>query len=202
MAALAELAPDQWPPPAASLYCVLRTTGPKTVPLMRSLQEAGIGAWTPVQHISKRRPRTQERQEMLVAFTPTYVFVPAECLEDLRRIEQADVSPHPRFSIFRFYGGTVFVGSRSIAGLMHAEAESRHARERELAAKLWRQRRGERKPVGEAYAKGDVIRPSTGPFTGMDGIVQESDGRHTLVMFGMAMEVTIDTAALRAVTVE
>ena len=57
---------DQW--------CILRMAGPRTLTVTASLVDAGFDVWTPTKAISKRRPRSNERREIIVPVLPSYAF--------------------------------------------------------------------------------------------------------------------------------
>jgi transcription antitermination factor NusG len=178
-------------------WCILRTHGGRTLPLARSLADAGILAWTPVEHVRRRIPRSREKEREFrpVPYLPTYVFAPAADLGELRRLEVAEESGHPAFSIFRHYGASVLVPEAEIASLRQREAESRRRMEQSLDAQ---ERHG--RPLRERavpYARGSEVAVEEGAFAGLSGIVEESDGRHTLLLFGTHLRVTIETSTLR-----
>lgn len=128
------------------LWCVLTTSGGRTLPLVRSLRAAGVDAWTPVGAYSKRRPRSDDRIEVEVAITPTFVFAAvgsteaeaAYRLADLRRASRALPPRHPDFSIFQYDGRVPLIGGKSLIGLrMEQEVEQEASRQRvEHAAAL------------------------------------------------------------------
>ncbi|MFZ3484263.1 transcription termination/antitermination protein NusG [Sphingomonas sp. 3-13AW] len=178
-------------------WCILRTHGGRTMPLARSLADAGILAWTPVEHVRRRIPRSKEKEREFrsVPYLPTYVFAPAADLGELRRLEVATESGHPAFSIFRHCGASVLVSEAEVASLRQREAESLRRMEQSLAAQA---RHG--RPLrerAEPYDRGAEVAVEAGAFAGLSGTVQESDGRHTLLLFGKSLVVTIDTSTLR-----
>jgi transcription antitermination factor NusG len=174
-----------------SRWGILRTAGPRTLPLARSLQDAGIEAWTPSETVRRRVPRSKVSRQTEVAFTPTYVFVRAPYLARLAATLVSGINPHPPFSIFRYYGETVFVSDAAIDGLREVQAAS----EKRTALRTQHQRS---KKHGMPFDAGQSIEVTTGPFTGLPGIVQESDGRQTLVLFGGNLRIKIETSILRA----
>lgn len=182
---------------AGARWCILRTHGGRTLPLARSLADAGICAWTPVEHIRRRIPRSKEKEREFrpVPYLPTYVFAPAADLGELRRLEAAEESGHPAFSIFRHCGASVLVPDAEVAALRQRETESARRMEQSVAAQ---ERHGRRqRERAEPYAQGAPVSVEQGAFAGLSGIVEESDGRHTLVLFGTSLRVTIETSTLR-----
>lgn len=145
-------------------WCVLRTSGPATLPLAETLRTAGIDAWTPTAVYARRRPRSRQRHEIRVALTPTYVFGRANSLSDL-----SELSGRFRFRLMFDDQGPALVRDSELEALRHAEnrAAPKHKPRRALP-----------------FSTGETIRVPSGSFQGMDGIVQLSDERDTLVCFG------------------
>jgi len=162
--------PDAW--------CILRTAGARTLPLMKSLEKAGLSAWTPLRIHRRRRPRSKQLVEREVAIMPTFVFVRKQHAIELLTIAANPVNPHPAFSIFRHNGRLVDVQDREIAGL-RAE-EDRWAK-------------AERKTRCRRFDTGSTVRVTDGPAQGLEGIVEESDGQFALVCFGGAIRFKVGT---------
>lgn len=178
-------------------WCILRTSGAKTLPLMRSLAEAGFNAWTPTEHIRRRVPRGKSTEYRIVPLSPTYVFVQAHHLPDLRGIERSEITRHPPFSIFRHYGNTVFVRHGTLHPLLALQQDS-------YRSSLPMTGRSPGKPRGEQYQEGDKVKLTTGAFTGFDAYVKSSDGLTTTLtvgIFGRATEVKVPTLHLRNASV-
>jgi len=177
-----------------SSWCILRTSGPGTLRLVASLQDAGFAIWTPTEHVRRRVPRCKSTEHRIVPLAATYAFVRGVHLEDLKRIERLDVSPHPRFSIFRYYGETVFVRHRELGALRALQQESyRNA--------LPASGRAPGKPRGQAFEPGDTVKITSGAFNGFEAFVELSDGQTTTLsvsLFGRAQEVKVETLHLRA----
>jgi transcription antitermination factor NusG len=181
----------------ASRWCVLRTSGPSTMRLATSLQDAGMEAWTPTEHIRRRMPRGKSTEHRIAPMAPTYVFVRADLLGELQRIERAEITPHPRFSIFRYCGDTVFV--------QHALLHPMRVRQQDsYRASLPASGRSPGKPRGAAYDVGDAVRLTTGAFSGFQAFVENSDGLTTTLtvgIFGRPTEVKVPTLQLRGASV-
>ena len=178
----------------ASSWCILRMSGPGTLALAASLQDAGMEAWTPTEHVRRRVPRSKSTEHRIVPLAPTYVFARALHLEDLKRIERLDVSPHPRFSIFRYYGETMFVRHRELSALRSLQQDS-------YRSSLPASGRAPGKPRGQAFEHGDKVKITTGAFTGFEAYIELSDGLMTTLsisLFGQAREVKVETLHLRA----
>lgn len=179
---------------SVSDWCILRMSGPGTLALVASLQGAGMNVWTPTEHIKRRVPRSKSMEHRIVPLAPTYAFARRDHLADLQCIERMDVSPHPRFSIFRYYGETVFVRHRELSPLRAMQQES-------YRSSLPASGKAPGKARGKSYDVGDVVTFTTGPFTGFEGFVDLSDGLTTTVivsLFGRAQEVKVETLQLRS----
>jgi transcription antitermination factor NusG len=175
-------------------WCILRTSGPGTLRLVASLQDAGFAAWTPTEHVRRRVPRSKSTEHRIVPLAPTYAFVRSVHLYDLKRIERLDVSPHPRFSIFRYYGETVFVRHGELAELRARQQDS-------YRSSLPASGRAPGKPRGQAFEHGDTVKITSGAFTGFEAYVELSDGLTTTLsvsLFGRAQEIKVETLHLRS----
>lgn len=190
------------------LWCILSTSGGRTLPLARSLAAAGLEAWAPVRTI--RRPAQGQRRALVLglrrrmvevdlAILPGFVFVNADHFDDLAGIAIDDTLAHPPFTLFQMAGRSPLIGDASIAGLQEAEAdalafiqqlrdaESRDA-ERRARADMMRteaQRRAalrrQRKDFGEGDAVGVIDMPA---MVGKIGKVAKSTGTVVTIDFG------------------
>ena len=163
-------------------WCILRTTGGRTIALARSLVAAGIEAWTPVKTIDVREGRTRRRGQKDVPIAPTFVFVRGHHLPELVAIGRLFVSPHPGFSIFRYSGRTPLVSDAEIKGLRMEE-------ERGWVRALRKER--------HAFAIGQRLQMPEGAFTGMTGIVESSDGKLVMVNLGGNFSVKVEAWLMR-----
>lgn len=155
---------------AAQRWCVLRTSGGRTLALARSLADAGLDVWTPVQSLTKRRGRSRERVAYDAPIMPTFVFARAQHLADLERIRALPAGTHPGFSIFRYLGRIPLISDLEVAGARSVEDRSRRA------ALL-----GTRK----SFVVGQPVRVSEGPGAGLSGeVVADGTGKFVLVAFG------------------
>lgn len=146
--------------------------------LASSLGASGIDAWTPIGISAKRKGPARDRVEEPVAMLPTWVFARAEHIGELHRICGLFTSPHPAFSIFRYYDRVPLITDRDISSLRAAEDEvalARRKRERRVI------------PIGSS------IRLNEGAFAGLSGIVEQSDGKTAIVAFGDRFRVEIAT---------
>lgn len=166
----------------ADAWCILRTSGGRTLPLARSLQAAGIEAWTPIDIQRRRKPRgSKGHYERETAITPTFVFVRAGELDDIRSILRDPARDHPPFSIFQFHGRIPLIAESEIGSLRAAEDRAR-----------LRRLRSERKVI----AAGTHVRLTKGGFAGMSGVVEEGNGKFAVVAFGGTWRVKIATFLL------
>lgn len=164
-------------------WCILRTSGARTLPLAKSLKAAGFDVWTPVQVDKRRLPRGRKGQiEREVPITPTFVFARADRAADLLRVLAMPVNPHPAFSVFRYLGRVPLIADREIAHLHGAEDRAKR-----VVLKAQR----------HAFVVGATVRVNEGAATGMSGIVEEGDGRFALVAFGGGFRMKIATFLLR-----
>lgn len=181
----------------ATRWFILRTSGPSTMRLAASLQGDAIEAWTPTEHIRRRVPRSKSTEFRIVPLAPTYVFVRADRLDEMQRIERAEVTPHPAFSIFRHCGKTVFVRHSNLHPMRRIQQDSYR---RSLPATG----RRPMKKRGEQYEVGDAVKLTTGAFAGFEAFVESSDGLVTTLkvgIFGRPTEVKVPTLQLREASV-
>lgn len=157
-------------------WCILRTSGPRTLPLARSLAAASFDVWTPTQPVRSRVPRRRAWVGVDAPLLPTFVFARSQHVSDLLLLQNLEVIPHPRFSVFRHCGRIPTIADADIIILKEEEASNA----RVLSA-------GERRiiPVGSR------INIKEGPFAGMSGIVEAEDGQHVLVAFAGMLRVKI-----------
>ncbi|HCB75295.1 MAG TPA: hypothetical protein DEP91_03855 [Sphingomonas bacterium] len=174
---------------SADRWSILRTAGARTLLLAQALNDAGMETYTPTVLSRHRAPRRRAKVETLVAGMPTFVFVRSTFVPDLEWLLRPEItSPLPPFSFFRYYGRRVEVRDTEIAKVRRQEA-----------AQI--ERVSGVKQRAAAFGVGETIMLTGGSFAGLPGIVRQSDGRHTLVVFGNALEVQIGTSQLREQTV-
>jgi hypothetical protein len=98
-------------------WCILRTSGGQTLPLMRSLRDEGFDVWSPARTIRKiLRPgtRTEKRIETDVPILPTFVFARERDLAALADVAGRSTGSRPEFPIFCSGGRTPCVGDRQV----------------------------------------------------------------------------------------
>ncbi|WP_336974190.1 hypothetical protein [Sphingobium aromaticiconvertens] len=148
-------------------------SGPGTLRVATSLRDAGFDAWTPVETLVRRLPRSKKTTEREMPVMPTYVFAPADHIRDLHAFTAMPNSPHPPFSIFRYANSFPLIAGRSLEPLREAEERQREAARR-------RRRKGE--PVPH-FEQGTPVKVDDGNFSGMRGVVTKQKGRLCIVAF-------------------
>ncbi|GGE75045.1 transcription termination/antitermination protein NusG [Sphingomonas prati] len=171
----------------ASAWCILRTSGPRTLPLTRSLAAAGIEAWTPTTTRLIRIPRSRAKRERDFPIMPTFVFVRARHLAELRRCLSLPSNPHPAFSIFRHTGRIPLIADGEIGSVRAIEEQGQQERQRARDREADATRRAKRYHV----AVGSEVQMPDGGFAGLTGIVEGGDGKFALVCFGGKMRVKV-----------
>lgn len=169
---------DGWQRPS---WIILRTAAPRTLRLAKSLEEAGFRVWTPRQTISRRVPRSKdkERREIETPIIPTFVFAEADQKDALRALVAQPLHQHPIFSLMTFRGGVPEIKDSEVHGLRIEERRMQAAAdERARRARVRTHARGKAVPIGT------TISLPTAAFTGMSGVVEESDGRFTVALVG------------------
>lgn len=164
-------------------WCILRTSGPRTLKLAASLVGAGFDVWTPTMTAQRRKGRKRERVDCPAPITPTFVFARAAQLGDLIREASALASPHPPFSVFRYRDRIPLLADRSLSALRSAEEQDRlkHL-----------------KATRRTVPAGTSIKLTEGAFAGMTGIVEGGNGKEAVVNFGGGFVVSIATYLLES----
>lgn len=131
-------------------WCILRTSGGRTLALAASLNAAGLEAWTPVRTFKRQKQGSRLRLdgrritvEIDAPILPTFVFARAAHLLDLEAAASDPTNEHPPFSVFHHAGRIPLVADREVAGLQEAERaaaasirEQRYAETREEADRI------------------------------------------------------------------
>jgi len=110
-------------------WAILRTSGGQTLPLMRSLGEAGFDVWSPARpirrHLKAKTPTGTRLIDTEIPILPTFVFANEADLPQLGDIVDDMASGrgslHPAFSIFRYGGRIPIVGDAEVRGLREEE---------------------------------------------------------------------------------
>lgn len=168
-------------------WCILRCAGRSTLKLAERLDAAGIPAWTPIETIKRRPPRSKVWERKLAPVLPTFVFAAADRLSQLIRLAD-DYSTRqrppfigdelgqttPDFSVFRHHDRFPLVDDRELSALRAAE------------------RKGTPIDTLPRFNTGDRVTTDNESFQGLTGIVEKKRGKFILVAFpGFAMPVTI-----------
>lgn len=163
-------------------WCILRTSGSRTLTLASSLNGVGIEAWTPIEIRQKRIPRSKERRPINVAIMPSFVFAKDEHRKALLALSHSHYSPHPQFSVFRIAGDIPMIDESEIENLRRAEERAKRAAEK---GKRYNFQVGERVNVQERG------------FQGLEGLIEESDGKFALVCFGGSIKIKVASFLLQ-----
>lgn len=172
-------------------WCILRTSGPRTLAVARSLATAGYDVWTPSQVSSRRRPRSKVAVEYEAPILPTFVFARADRLIDLLRVTSLPINPHPAFSVFRFHDRAPLIADAEIEGLRQYERRCNELAQRKRA-----------KAHRREFSIGENVSVQDGAWQGLSGIVEGGDGKQARVSFGGSLSVTIATFFLVSNEVE
>ena len=189
-------------------WCIQRTAGPRTLPLAASLIAAGFDAWAPQMTIRRRRPRSKTMTELQAAILPTFVFLSANGLDDLRRLVAMSPAAVPPFSVMSHAGRVPLISEWQMSALRAEEERAATAhkmivdREARLAERNERQRQRAilraSAPTFEAGAKVRVTQPA---FAGMTGIVERGQGTAAIVNLGGSISITSGAWILESVGV-
>lgn len=159
-------------------WCILRTTGAKTLALANSLAAAGMEVWTPRMVQRRRMPRSNVTREREMAIAPTFVFVRADHLAELIAVRALPVNPHPAFSLFVYAGRIPLIADADVSGF--------RAEEERAALKARRETR-------RALVLGQRVKLTDGAYAGLSGIVERDNGEFALVAFAGGMTMKIAT---------
>jgi len=159
-------------------WCILRTSAARTLNVVKSLNDAGIGAWSPKKTVTLRRGRQRVRHEVDAPILPTFIFVPSSFTDDIRRIVALPNSPHPPFSLFLYRDAIPLILDSELKQLRSEEA--RH-RDQVCKTKRYQLNKGEQVTVDAEESA----------FLGMTGVVESCDGKRAWVNFGGGFRVNI-----------
>lgn len=186
-------------------WCILRTAGPRTIPLANSLAKAGYEVWTPRAVHVRRRPRSTIVRDVEAPILPTFVFAKADRIRDLARLAATVSSLHPPFSLFRYVDKFPIIAGDEMATIKAAEVEAQKKydavladRARREAARLRNQKIRDRRH----FDRGQAVQPEGRAFAGVTGIVEEEDGKFAMVNFGGSVRWKIGTWLLESDAVE
>ena len=199
-----------------TMWCILSTSSGRTLPLARSLSEAGLEVWTPTRTIrrpapgQRRRLHMGQRRKMIevdVAILPGFVFARATHLDDLAGLSHDPASRHPAFTVFQIGGRVPMVSDASVAGLREEEARAaafaqslRDADTREEArrrrAEFMRTEKARRAALRRErreFSIGQMVQIEEMPsMAGMIGRVASSNGTSAMIDFGGPFAVKVE----------
>lgn len=195
-------------------WIILRTSGGQTLPLMRSLCEAGLDVWSPAKPIRRtvraKTPTGTRTIDTEVPILPTFVFANVDEVAKLAELAALEISPHPAFSIFRYGGRIPIVGDAEVTGLREEEAKmvavlqairdaetyaaAEAIRIAAIKSEAARRRATRESEVAQRAAlrsqrrtfnSGTAVEVAEMPaLTSLTGVVESSDGAHAWVRFG------------------
>jgi transcription antitermination factor NusG len=159
-------------------WCILRTSAARTLNVVKSLNGAGIGAWSPRRTIERRRGVSRARYEVEVPILPTFIFVPADFTDDVRRIVALPNSPHPAFSLFIYRDAIPLILDNELYRIREEEERFR--------VRVQKTKRFD-------FSQGDGVRvdDAESAFLGMSGVVESCDGKRAWVKFAGNFRVNI-----------
>lgn len=162
-------------------WCILRTSGPRTLQLAASLTAASFEVWTPTRTAERRKGRARARVEVPAPITPTFVFARARDVGELVALSSSPISRHPPFSVFRHRDHFPLIADASLQALRDEESRLKHRR---------------LKQVRQAIPAGTSVTMTKGAFAGMTGVVERGNNKEALINFGAGFEVSIATYLL------
>jgi transcription antitermination factor NusG len=170
-------------------WCILRMASGDTLKLAKSLTDAGLSVWTPVERKVARSRLDRSRIHREAALMPSYVFGRVEHIDELLRLAHTQRRDHPKFSVFRYQGGIPLIADDQLGALRTEEDRAARVFDR------WK-RRGMKGPT---LAPGTEIKMPGGPFEGICGIVEGTEGQYTLVditVFGRPSQIKVASILL------
>jgi transcription antitermination factor NusG len=152
-------------------WCILGADSPDTLRAAASLRAAGFKVWTPIEKRVAKMPRTGASFDKDRALTPGYIFAHVGHVNELLRLAMMPNRRHPRFWVFHHKGGIPLIADSELNALRGEEERKRGVFDR------WR-RKGMK---GPKLARHTQVRMPEGPFAGLSGIVEDTEGQFTLV---------------------
>ena len=172
-------------------WCILRTSGGRTLNLACSLAEAGFDVWTPTRTIKRPhgKPDAKGRRatiEINLPILPTFVFAQASGLATFAHMAGYPAHQHPPFLLFSHAGRIPLIEDASVCGLREEErlaaeliealrnAETREEQRRIRSAALRTKREREKALRAERhdFAVGARVSVTGQPsLAGMTGVI-------------------------------
>ena len=163
-------------------WVILRMASQRTLPVVASLDQAGIGVWTPTAMRRKFRPRSTKYTDLRVPLLPSFAFAHADQARDLLAIVHAPVSAHPPFSIFTRGDDVQLVRDGDLGALREYERLAQEEWERFVAAAARDAKRKRKKSRAKAYVLGQRVRVDRTAFSGLEGKIVEIRNNGDLVL--------------------
>lgn len=169
-------------------WIILRTAPSRTLLLAEALSKDRYEVWTPVDTVSRERPRSKAVRKVTVPILPGFVFALYEQLPALLALSRSPGMIHqvwdadlrrmvsrgcPHFSAMVQDGRCPTVSEAGLAPLRAIERQlsERADREREAAR---------RKGPAPKFAAGEIVRIPDGPYEGLDLQVVEANAGKTV----------------------
>lgn len=152
-------------------WCILRTSGARTLNLASSLAKDGFDVWTPVEKAQVRGRRSHPPSESTVALMPSYVFARMDRIDELLALSRSPsltyrrwdqelrrmvLQGHPAFSVMK--------------GMDNAAAFA-EVPDRQLSALRMIETRRAPKPEVREAKRGDRVRLTEESYAGLHGTV-------------------------------
>jgi transcription antitermination factor NusG len=171
-------------------WCILRMASADTLRLAKSLTDAGLQVWTPVERKVARSRLDRSRIHREAALMPSYVFGRVEHVNELLRLAMMQTRrEHARFSVFRYQGGIPLIADGQLDALRDEEGRAARVFDK------WK-RRGMKGPT---LTPGTEVKMPDGPFAGISGIVEGTEGQYTLIdiaVFGKPTQIKVASILL------
>lgn len=155
-------------------WCILQCAGANTLKLFEALIGEGLSAWTPLRWNVARMPVTRARYDKPVPMMPGYVFGDVGHIDQLVRLSAMRRRDFPRFRFLESASGRQFtplVPDSELASVRERETHLRAVFEGE-------KRKGDKPPKP---GLGVEVKMPEGPFGGLNGVVERTKGRDTVV---------------------
>lgn len=207
-------------------WCILTTSSGRTLPLARSLTDAGFDVWTPIRTVKRPAPGNRRRYvlgqrrvmvEVTLPILPGFVFARLSQLDDLYRASSLPFGPHPTFSILSLADRVPAVSDRQVAGLREAEASAlqaiiaeRDAETREDARRVRAEmltterarRKALRREIKELAAGEQVTVDGAPMLAGMIGTIVRGRGTSAVIHFGGSLTMEVEAWRVHPVRVQ
>jgi hypothetical protein len=194
-------------------WCILQTSGGRTLAVIRSLRSASFDVWAPTGMARRPRPRSTKYRDEPIALLTGVVFAPYEDAARLSAAAQSPISPHPSFSLLMHQGKYGRVPDAGLDPLRAFEvdkaaewaefvAAEERARLESLRKKKNRKRAKGRLNAARSYVLGQTVRVEGPAFQGLVAKVVENkkDGSLVIDFGGLLGDLVVEACDLRPVT--